>query len=199
MAEKKNKPVKHNKHLSPKQRAFVHNYIDPDSDTYSNGTQSYKKVYNSHSDNGAAASATQLLNKPKIQSYIEEIMEQKNIGIQDRIAALAEITKGGQKETVIESVNPETGKVKSKTVIKSQIANSDRLKAIDIANKMDGTYSKADSLNKIAEKEFEGFRKHLFRNVTPSTNKADKVDCSPSDVQSEGDLKGVSDVDESIE
>jgi len=55
---------------SNKQKMFIQFYCNPESDTYDNGTQSYKKSYTSNNDNVCAVEAHRLLGNPKIQEAI---------------------------------------------------------------------------------------------------------------------------------
>lgn len=55
---------------SNKQKMFIQFYCNPESHTYDNGTQSYKRSYSSNDDNTCAVEAHRLLNKPKIQEAI---------------------------------------------------------------------------------------------------------------------------------
>jgi len=55
---------------SNKQKMFIQYYCNPESSTYDNGTQSYKRSYTSNDDNVCAVEAHRLLSNPKIQDAI---------------------------------------------------------------------------------------------------------------------------------
>lgn len=55
---------------SQKQKAFIIQYCNPESETYDNGTQSYLKCYNTIDNNVAAVEAHRLLSHEYIQEAI---------------------------------------------------------------------------------------------------------------------------------
>ncbi len=57
--------------LNPKQLQFVNEYVG--GEYMGNATRSYAKVYNTTTDNSAAASAAYLLTVPKVAALIEEL------------------------------------------------------------------------------------------------------------------------------
>ena len=86
-----------------------------------NGTEAYKKAgYKAKSDNAAAVGAAKLLRKAKVQKRIEELRrELDSHKIMDAAERRELLTQFARDE--------ETGK-------------ADRLKAMDLLNKMDGVY-----------------------------------------------------------
>jgi hypothetical protein len=56
---------------SEKQKLFIQLYCHPESDTFDNGTQSYKKAYDGSNDNVAAVESHRLLTKDNVKDSIE--------------------------------------------------------------------------------------------------------------------------------
>ena len=72
-----------NKQLNQKQKLFCHYYV-AGFETCGNGVQSYAKAYgynlaDTNRYQSAKANANRLLNTPKINSYIEQLFEEKSL------------------------------------------------------------------------------------------------------------------------
>lgn len=106
-----------------KQEKFVNNYIKT-----GNKTKSYMEAYNNNNYNSSASSATQLLKNPKVR----QLYESKLAELQD-ISVLTAI---------------ERQKLLSNIAITSK-NNADKIKSVDVLNKMDNTYTDSKIDNKI--------------------------------------------------
>ena len=148
--------------IKPAERAFVENYISPESDTYNNGTKSAMAAYNNDNYNSSAVQASDLLKKPKIQNLIREMTEKAGIGIQDRVDILATIARGKAVKLTEMVSKDKKGEIKSTTLVKNQPSCKDRINAIDVINKMDSTYTNAEAITRIAEDEYRSLQSDLF-------------------------------------
>ena len=117
--------------MNKQQRAFCIEYVK----NGLNGFQAYKKTYKTKNDDSARISASQLLTNPNIKAYIAELqgeVEEKAImGIKERQEFLTRIVNGEEAETYITMAGAVEGKPNLKT----------RLNALDILNKMSGSYT----------------------------------------------------------
>ncbi len=161
--------------LSPKEQAFVEEYIKT-----GNGTQSALKVYDTDDDNVAANVASQNLRKPKIVDYITEKLNDKMLA-EKHLMLL-------NKEEVIVRNNVSTKKIE---VIPTGQMDVQAVKAgLDMAYKIKGKYKTDEkpsqtnnTYNFILNQEFQSRIKPLeeelkrqFKNAQPTKN-------TPQDVE----------------
>ena len=105
------------KDLNNKQKVFCREYVK----NGNNGTQAYMKAYPDASEESARRLASQLLTNIDIQNYIKEL--------QDKAESKDIMTTIQKKEFL------------TNMILKDAEANrTDKLKALDILNKMDGDY-----------------------------------------------------------
>lgn len=105
------------KELNNKQKIFCREYVK----NGSNGTAAYMKAYSKCTEETARRNASKLLTNTDIQGYIKEL--------QDKAESKDIMTTIQKKEFL------------TKMILKDKKANrSDKLKALDILNKMDGEY-----------------------------------------------------------
>ena len=147
--------------LTLKQKAFVDAYIDPESKTYSNGTQSALRAYNTQDRDTAAHIAQDTLIIPHVQSYIEQVTRDINIGIEERLIRLAGIAKGTHKRHTVSTQHDRDGNVISKTVVEKDTSDSDSLHAIDLINRTDGTYVRTNVQEHVAKRAYDERMKDL--------------------------------------
>ena len=105
------------KDLNNKQKIFCREYVK----NGSNGTQAYMKAYPDASEETARINASKLLTNTNIQNYIKELQDK---------AESKEIMTTIQKKEFL-----------SNMILNDEKANrTDKLRALDILNKMDGEY-----------------------------------------------------------
>jgi phage terminase small subunit len=119
--------------LSSVQQAFCQEYVN----NGSNGTQAYMKAYKTcKKESTAMASASRLLRNVKVKEYIDELQQElKSKAImtaEERMEWLTKVIKGEIKHT---SYDGNGNSYESEAYI------NDKMKAIDILNKMDGNYT----------------------------------------------------------
>ena len=139
--------------LKPKQKQFVNNYVDPKSKTQGNGTQSYAAVHNTAGMNTAAVSASRALSNDNIQQSIAELMESMGMGVRVRLNQTNSIIRQTDKVETIQEHFDADDNLTHKTVSTRDVSPQDRLKAINLANKMEGMYDKNRETAKIVGRE----------------------------------------------
>lgn len=142
--------------LTKKQEMFVQNIIKgmSQADAYRNA-YSVKKM----SDNAIYTEASILLKNPKVSNRLKELTEKASIGVimtaQERMIYLSQIIKGEAKAKKIVCYRDGAEEIECEADI------SDKLKAIDLMNKMQGEYvqkvqasmSYEDNLKKVADED----------------------------------------------
>lgn len=106
--------------LNARQKAFCEYYVASGNATDSAIKAGYKEKY-------AGVNADKLLKNTNIQKYIEELQEK---------------AKGNRIMTAIER-----REFLTKMILKEETKDTDRLKAVDILNKMDGEYTQKVEVN----------------------------------------------------
>ena len=127
--------------LTPRQRQAITAYADPSSETYGNGKQSYRKAYGSAPES-AESSWSRLVSNDKGRGALSDALSANRLDIQSRVSLLSSIAHGSGDQT--ETTCNADGDV-VRTVSHTGRGTSDRLRAIDIANRMSGAYSEADA------------------------------------------------------
>lgn len=132
--------------LSNQQRKFCEEYVN----NGNNGTQAYLKAYKTcKKENTAKVNASRLLTKANVIEYIEELQEE----LKKKAIMTAE-------ERLIWLTGVVQGKIKEKVYYEGQESEreaylNDKMKALDILNKMDGNYISKLELANNQEKPFE--------------------------------------------
>ena len=128
--------------LTLKQQGFINAYTDPENGlTYGNGTQAVKKAYNYTDNNMSAVQAHNLLSNSKVRSKLDTIIEESNVGAKVRINTIAEIVHGNYMQATHTTTTDKDGNEYHSSTSKAPTAR-DRLQAIDLLSKIDGTYDK---------------------------------------------------------
>ena len=128
--------------MTLKQKGFIANITDIDNPkTFSNGTRSVMKAYNYDNTNMAAVQANNLLSNPKVQSEVDRIMHELDLGPKVRLKAIKKIVEGDHTQTTVNTTKKGRKTLYKSTTVKSPRA-SDVIKAVDLLSKIDGTYDK---------------------------------------------------------
>jgi hypothetical protein len=135
--------------LSIREKVFVSAIAsDPSKPTFANGVRSalaatgnIQASLDSKEYMAAHQIAVNLMKKDTVQAAIDRTLTAHKLTVADRAAALSDIMHSREKITLHETSDSD-GIVSSIQKITSSNA-SDRLKAIDLVSKMDGTYSRA--------------------------------------------------------
>jgi hypothetical protein len=160
-------PVKPKRRLTLKQQIFVDGYVNPNADTFSNGTQSVLSIPGRRGYDYSAASvqASDYLDNPRVQSEIQ--LRAKEAGLTDmfRLGALRSIANGEyiQKETSQRIVK---GKKRTITTLRTPKA-SEIVKAIDTVNKMVGDYERNRAMANAVSSRFRELAKAYRPRLEP--------------------------------
>jgi hypothetical protein len=142
--------------VSPARQQFIRNLTNPESETFSNGKLSYMKAYPNANEETALRASGLIRRDPQMKSIIQQMFDYYHFGQEDRASMAADIGKGiaTYTETIVDAKGHEH------TVTKYPTFN-DRLRAMDMANKMDGSYARAQAETDLAKEE----AKKLMRQV----------------------------------
>jgi hypothetical protein len=121
------------------------------------------QAYDTKSPKAAIECADTALSKVGVQTYIEELLSGAGLSQQVRTGILADLARGQVVTTKRITQRDKHGDVISTQEIESDVAPSVRLKAVDMANKLDGSYAKVDSAVRLAEREYTEAQKRLLR------------------------------------
>jgi len=130
------------KELSTREKAFVSAYINTESPTFGNGTRSMLKAHPGIKETTAGTLANRTLKRDKIQSAIDQALAKAGITIADRASALAEAIKGQATKEAKTYHVIEGERVLTSVVEAPAYTGRDKLQAIDLVNRMDGTYER---------------------------------------------------------
>jgi phage terminase small subunit len=149
------KPKKARK-LTAKQRRFAEAYTDIDNKrTFGNGTQSALLAYNITNPEVAKTVGSENIRKPDVLNYIEQLNAKFGNSIEDRSSLLALCMQGKlYSETTIQQLD-DTGAVKSTTTMRKGVSPTQVLKAIDLSNKVEGIYNRANVAEHVAKREYD--------------------------------------------
>jgi len=118
--------------MNNNQRLFCHEYVK----NGSNGTKAYLSVYKCKSENTARINASRLLTNANVMEYVKELQQKVEdkaiLSAQERMEYLTQLIKGEVIETVIRG--------KDADMFEVEACFNDKIKAIDVLNKMDGQY-----------------------------------------------------------
>jgi hypothetical protein len=128
--------------LPPKLRTFVQAYTDPESATYSNGTQSALSAKIGNTYMSAAVGASELLKTGKIRNAINELLEDHGLGSKDRISIISELAN--QRTQLISHYDADGNLTQRQEVDNGKL----RLQAVVQAGKLAGDYARAENVAK---------------------------------------------------
>jgi hypothetical protein len=149
---------------------------------YSQPTQDWKsKEYRT-----AQRTAIAILDKPKVQGEIERIFASSKLTATDRAHVVAGILHSPTKETTHETYDA-NGILISRQVIKSTNA-SEQLKATDIANRMDGLYSRASDISRMQSRVLQPLLDHYSKLMRRALAEEGHEGVPPIEYESDGDV-----------
>ena len=146
-----------------KQQAFSKAYATPGSPSFGNGLQSALQVYDVANNAVAGSIGNENIKKPLVQTYIQLILEQHDLGHEVRANTIREIVRGEQPPTVQVITHPDG--TETTTTTYHPVTATARLKAIDLCYRVDGTYARAGAEGEIARKEYSALRKRVERDI----------------------------------
>lgn len=125
--------------LPPKQRAFVKAYVDPESPTFGNQTQSYKAAYNTNSYVGTGSSAVRIVKEnANVALAIRDEISRQGLGAEVRVGVIRSILDGRHKaKSTATTRKLADGAVQTST--ESTPRAQDMLKAVALLDRLDGS------------------------------------------------------------
>jgi hypothetical protein len=150
--------------LTDRQKMFIAAYTNPEADTYLNATASARAVVDGSPESlekHAHIYGYRMKHHPKVENEIQRILHDSNFGMERRLQVLAEIGNG---EAVVEKeVVTKAGEI---VTIEVRPSLRERLQAVDLANKVDGTYSQQKIDMELARDEAAKLHKRIIKDVT---------------------------------
>lgn len=150
--------------LTPKQAELVLRYLY-DEKTSGNKVQSSLLTYNTTNYETARHMADETLRKPTVVTYMQQLLEDADFGVEVRSRLLADIARNATKQIKHIVQRNKDNEIVSTQEITSDVAPSVRLKAIAEANRIDGTLDRTQAAVRIAEREYSAQRKRLLRDA----------------------------------
>lgn len=151
--------------LTMNQKAFAQAYATPGSDTFGKGKASMLKVNPSMLAKSAEARASALLHKPSVMSEVDRLFEKYSIGKEQRAALIHTIMSTNSVRTI--QYDGDGNPVSSVETPNHKA----QLQAVDLANRMDGTYAKAGEVARaqarVLEPVLEAYSRQLRDSLLP--------------------------------
>lgn len=118
--------------MNDKHKRFCEEYIA----NGCNKTQAYLQVFNCKNEKVANVCVYRVFNRDDVQAYIKELQDKTQdeaiLSAKERMKYLTDIVKGNVTETVIKGKDADEFNIEANF--------NDKIKAIDVLNKMDGQY-----------------------------------------------------------
>lgn len=143
------------KPLTVKRQAFIGEYTDPNSDAFGNGTQAYKKAYNTDNTNVAKVEASRLLTNPNIRHRVDKILDSIGYGEKVRLEVLTEIGLGKYKKRTEQTRLDADGNIKDTIVTESTPGADSIVRVNDVINKLTGKYENAKQASRIMSRSMQ--------------------------------------------
>lgn len=155
--------------LNLRQRAYLKYLTDPESPTYDNQSASYARAYGypDPTDGTVRAHASRAATTGNTAQALREEIERQGLGSVVRVAKVSEIVDG-RATTATESrtyKDPDTGEVVTKTV--AGVRPQDRLRALALLDKWDGTDARRQAENAARGTLLKGLADRLLRELAP--------------------------------
>ncbi len=155
--------------LRPREQIFIRAYADPTSPTFNNARRSMLAASPHLAIDSASAKATEILHKPQVRSAIHTILDRHNLGTDTRVSILKEIASTDSIDTTQLDKDGNTVSITRSSNVRN------KLKAIDIANKLDGSYARAGEIAKAEGKTLEPIIAHYTRLLRESIAKGSTI------------------------
>jgi len=177
--------------LNPKHRAFVLNYADPESKTYSNGVQSAISAGVGGTYMSAGQSATDLLKTGRIRNAINDLLEDNGLGSKDRSRIIGELAK--QRTAEILHYDGD-GRLTQRQVIDN---GKLRLQAVREASRLAGDYARAESVAKAQRDAVQPLVAHYAKQLREAIKAEERLSLSPhsTTVEPTSDTEGTTVLD----
>ena len=147
--------------LSYRQREFVKAFTDPDKPSFLSACNSYRVISPGVTGGTARTNGHRMIHSPPVRCAVKEILERAGLSIEvraDKLAAIAHHPDIGR----VVSITAKTPEGKTETLTRHGPGYKDVLKAIDLANKSDGTYEESRAASQAGEAEYRRIAARFF-------------------------------------
>jgi len=150
-----NKPKAKIPNLTNKQKAWVEAYLAIGEKTYLNGTQSSLRVYDTSDPKTASAIGAENLGKPSVLSYMEQLNHDSGIGGVERSKLMGNVLNGVHRNTTKTTHRDADGNIRGVTEVEKSLTPTEIFRGIDLANRAEGLYNKANVAEHVAKREYD--------------------------------------------
>ena len=161
--------------MTGKQKIFANAYLDRNSKTYLNQTESALAAYNAGNRQRAAEIGSQQLKNTQVINYIEKQAVELGIGIVGRLSNYGEIaTAHTPRQTVQKKYKRNTAghlELVSKTVTSTPVKDSDRIKAMQQIDTLTGTKEQREIDRQQAMSEYDALYDRMVGNIGWNTER----------------------------
>lgn len=158
-ADKKTSQILRDHKITLKQKKLVEYYIDENSPTYDNKTQSAIKA--GYSARAASSTAVETLKSRNVLSYLDYYADKYGVGREVRMNILADAAKGNITQTITTKQLNANGDIERSTVVERTPTTKDRIQAVQEINKLTGAYNDAELQKEVASKTYKTLLKTL--------------------------------------
>ncbi len=158
--------------LKPDQRLFIDKYIDPQADTFGNGTRAMHEAKNGRiTIESARAQAARLLAKGNVRNAIEEVMSLKGAPEDVRLDFLAKAATGQYLKQVKQTYRDSDGKITSTIEVESTPSVADLVRVNNVIWRATGKYD----INKAKADVLSARTKQLMKQFKPKQSADSKA------------------------
>lgn len=155
--------------MNPRQEVFVSKYTDiNDPKTFSNATQSALVACNSSTREVASVQGTRLLSNVSVKNAIDEQLKELNLDSKVRLKAIKEVILANYKQETETISTDKAGNTYTAKTYKTPSAR-ERLQAVDLIEKISGTYDKNKAKADIMSSELKSLIKQQRKELEAET------------------------------
>lgn len=167
-----------NKELSDREERFCRIYTDKSNpETFMRPVAAYHAAFPGVKHSTARANTSKIRKRERVRNRIQEILDEMNWGVEQRLDEARQIGQGYASYT-------EQRITKNGEIVEIEVKPnySERLRALEMANRMDGSYAQVQAQKEIAVEEHKSLQKQILndlvggkktKNVTPSEHESE--------------------------
>ena len=153
--DKPNPKATKGKTATAKQKVFAEAYTDPSSDTYLNGTQSALRAYDTSNPKTAGMIASRNIATESVLNYMEKLNDDYGIGTKERSQLMGNVLNGVHRNTTKTTHRDADGNIRGVTEVEKSLTPTEIFRGIDLANRAEGLYNKANVAEHVAKREYD--------------------------------------------
>lgn len=147
--------------LSYRQREFIKAFCDPDKPSFMVAANAYRQISPGVTNGTARVNGFKMIHDPLIRRTVKEILERAGLSLDvraDKLAAIAHHPDLGK--VVSRTLKTPDGKTETET--RHGPGYKDLLKAIDLANRTEGTYDNSKAAAQAGAEEYRRLSSRIF-------------------------------------